>query len=1348
MSGPVRSTSCRTSANRSYRWTAVVTIVAMLGFAGFVLAASGTTKVVPVDKDVKVQKALTATQLGDAPDAAPVTTSAKSTGITPLDPPSNDECSGAIVIPPTVGLDPVVSAPASILEATPVDTPEAGFTCANTDRTIWYSFTPNDTGAYVLSTCFGNGATGSTVYDTVISVFTACGGATVACADSPGCGATPPGGDYNDQATTSAVLTAGTTYYIALGHWADDVASGGTGVDADNQHVAVKIQLSPAPANDTCGADGSSATPLTLNRYTVGTTASATNDYRSANACFTGNGQILSSSNGLDACFSFTPPADGLYSVRYVQDESGAALRAQSPVLYITSVVPPVNPAAGVPGCIKAANRSNDQLTGSGNRSEEIDCVSLTGGHTYYVIFDDRFTANPGGPLGLEVTQCNPEVEPNDDIASATPYPGCVGKGGTAPSGTFNCLKGTPNQFAVCDPTTEAAVNVCGRRCVTAGTACASDGDCTTAGDTCRPAAATNCAQASTDVDFWSVGTPPAGAKVFASAVSQQANNSDFEMRITNTTDTLGYDDDDGTSWTGSNQPIIGGVIADGNPLYVRVSSKNASEPYHLYWHVEAGAAQAEDDSGVNGNDGLFFANPVTGGGFVSGVISVNDSETGETDIDCFRFVANEGDNMAAFADNNPTREGGTITNVWPRIFSITPQGNGTIPFNPFIGQVHRNIVTPSPGVLDGTTPSVVSEMWEGRARYTGTYFVCWVTTDIAAAQPSDIPPAGSYPLPYQGSVSLDCGPIPSPASRNTDVSIAITGPAGPVNTGDVVDYTITVTNNGTDIAQDVRLLDTLPPELVYLNLGVDDGFAAANLGCLTLPTPGTADAPIDCTNYSIAPGATTTWFLTAQVANCIGAGLDVTNSASISTLSTDPNTANDSASVSNTTTQTGSCQDLLCDDSGCITNECTINDTCDGSTCTSVPLNCDDESLCTDDSCDPADAETPCVNDASQLGDLCFDGNDCTVDGCDDDLFCVFPPTGSGSACDDFLNCTTGDLCDGFGGCIGASVCDDGQPCTDDFADEGNACACDNPLSFPGTVCEDGNACTTGTTCDGSSGSASGCTGGGPTDCNDNNPCTDDSCDSVLGCVHTAVVCDDGNSCNGVETCDPDAGGCQAGTPVVCIASDQCHVAGTCNPGTGLCSDPAAADGTTCDDGNAATDGDVCTAGVCAGSTCSSTNDPRSKNYYKKLCSNRNAGDQITDADAVCVGENTATFAGFSTAAQVCEVLTKNQPTKCDKAEGDLMALALNVCHERVCPSDGLTSQCGSSTSVGQSYGLVDAAVSDPGRTQTTCGTASCFANEINTGSSLDNFTPASLQEGGNIRVLGKELPGTIERN
>ena len=58
---------------------------------------------------------------------------------------------------------------------------------------------------------------------------------------------------------------------------------------------------------------------------------------------------------------------------------------------------------------------------------------------------------------------------------------------------------------------------------------------------------------------------------------------------------------------------------------------------------------------------------------------------------------------------------------------------------------------------------------------------------------------------------------------------------------------------------------------------------------------------------------------------------------------------------------------------------------------------------------------------------------------------------------------------------------------------------------------------------------------------------------------------------CAGV-TCDP--------------ASSACKVQGTCSADTGQCSPEVNAnDGTDCDDGDAATINDVCTAGVCAGS-------------------------------------------------------------------------------------------------------------------------------------------------------------------
>ena len=77
-----------------------------------------------------------------------------------------------------------------------------------------------------------------------------------------------------------------------------------------------------------------------------------------------------------------------------------------------------------------------------------------------------------------------------------------------------------------------------------------------------------------------------------------------------------------------------------------------------------------------------------------------------------------------------------------------------------------------------------------------------------------------------------------------------------------------------------------------------------------------------------------------------------------------------------------------------------------------------------------------------------------------------------------------------------------------------------------------------------------------------------------------------------------------------------------------------------------------------------------------------------------------------------------------------------------RVCPADGITSSCGSNSTVGGNLSQADGIVSNPARTQTECGLASCLANEVNSGSALDTFTPAALEPADTIRVIGKDLP------
>jgi hypothetical protein len=158
------------------------------------------------------------------------------------------------------------------------------------------------------------------------------------------------------------------------------------------------------------------------------------------------------------------------------------------------------------------------------------------------------------------------------------------------------------------------------------------------------------------------------------------------------------------------------------------------------------------------------------------------------------------------------------------------------------------------------------------------------------------------------------------------------------------------------------------------------------------------------------------------------------------------------------------------------------------------------------------------------------------------------------------------------------------------------------------GSPCDDGNACTVGDTC------VNGICTGSPVICAPPDQChTSGVCNPANGvCSNPArangTACDDGNLCTQSDVC---LSGVCSGTPVTCTPSDQCHAAGTCNPGTGACSNPTRPNGSACDDGNACTQSDVCTNGICTGSnavTCTASDQchsPGTCNPVNGVCSN-----------------------------------------------------------------------------------------------------------------------------------------------
>ena len=101
---------------------------------------------------------------------------------------------------------------------------------------------------------------------------------------------------------------------------------------------------------------------------------------------------------------------------------------------------------------------------------------------------------------------------------------------------------------------------------------------------------------------------------------------------------------------------------------------------------------------------------------------------------------------------------------------------------------------------------------------------------------------------------------------------------------------------------------------------------------------------------------------------------------------------------------------------------------------------------------------------------------------------------------------------------------------------------------------------------------------------CYDDNMCTDDICDLQTGCINPPTAqgtpCDDGNACTEADTCSD---GVCTGIPVICDDGNPCTT-DYCDAGTGSCVFQPLA-GEVCDDGDDCTVDDTCqTDGTCVG--------------------------------------------------------------------------------------------------------------------------------------------------------------------
>ena len=148
--------------------------------------------------------------------------------------------------------------------------------------------------------------------------------------------------------------------------------------------------------------------------------------------------------------------------------------------------------------------------------------------------------------------------------------------------------------------------------------------------------------------------------------------------------------------------------------------------------------------------------------------------------------------------------------------------------------------------------------------------------------------------LALVGAVTMDTNQI---SAAEADVSVTKTTAAGPVLAGSNVAYTITVANAGPDDAQTVALSDLVPANTTF----VSDTQTSGPAFTLTSPAQG-GTGTISGTIATLASGASASFTVVVLVSPSTPAGTTITNTADVTAATSDPNLANNSATVTNLT--------------------------------------------------------------------------------------------------------------------------------------------------------------------------------------------------------------------------------------------------------------------------------------------------------------------------------------------------------------------------------------------------------------------------------------------------------------
>jgi uncharacterized repeat protein (TIGR01451 family) len=217
-------------------------------------------------------------------------------------------------------------------------------------------------------------------------------------------------------------------------------------------------------------------------------------------------------------------------------------------------------------------------------------------------------------------------------------------------------------------------------------------------------------------------------------------------------------------------------------------------------------------------------------------------------------------------------------------LLSVTPQSGN---FDPFINNSFGTTVQLNfPTVAAGNTDTFVVKARVSTGLSNGDQVID--TASVSLTSPNTFDP----------NPSNDSASFTSTVTAPADVSVVKSSLDRTITCGGSATYTLTVTNTGPCVAQDVQLLDSLPPQLSLVSaqqISGTDPFANHSSG-----------NSVQFDAATVAIGSVDTFRVTAQVSNSLSNGQLVIDTASVSETSgktTDNNPANDTSSFTSTVT-------------------------------------------------------------------------------------------------------------------------------------------------------------------------------------------------------------------------------------------------------------------------------------------------------------------------------------------------------------------------------------------------------------------------------------------------------------